>query len=163
MELTKVDIKHILYTTDFSENARYAFAYATCIANQFSAKLTLLHVVQEHLLDLLIFDVGAERSSSVPKRLSIEKEHFQKAKETVIEKAKTEYGWAGVDSHDILVEKGNPVQLILRVSEERNCDFIVMGIKGRGVLEDSVMGDTVRRVLRRSKNPVLVVQHPEEI
>jgi nucleotide-binding universal stress UspA family protein len=160
MELPKVDIKHILYTTDFSEDARYAFAYAARIANQFQAKLTLLHVIREELLDLLIFDVGVDRSGSVPKRLSIEKEHLQKAKKAFIEKAKTEYGWEATGVDDIVVEKGNPVQMILRVAAERDCDFIVMGIKGRGAIEDAMMGDTVRRVLRRSNRPVLVLRHP---
>jgi nucleotide-binding universal stress UspA family protein len=157
METPKVDIKHLLYTTDFSENAQIAFAYAERIANQFQAKLTLLHVIREELLDLLIFDVGVDRSGSVPKRLSIEKEHLQRAKEAFKRKAKSDYGWEAIDSDDIVVEKGNPVKMILRVAEERNCDFIVMGIKGRGSLEDAMMGDTVRRVLRRSKRPVLVL------
>lgn len=162
MEIPQVDIKHILYTTDFSENARYAYAYAARIANQFNAKLTLLHVIREEPLDLLVFDVGIDRSGSLPKRLSIEKEQLQKATDTFIDIAKTEYGCEVIDCNDVVVKKGNPVQIILQVAEERNCDFIVMGIKGRETLEDALMGDTVRRVLRRSKQPVLVLRHPEK-
>ncbi len=157
----KIGIKHILYATDFSVNAANAFAYAANFAEKYQAKLTMLHVIREELLDLLIFDVGIERPESVKKRLSLEKDHLKEVREGFIKTVETEYGWDPVDTNDILVEKGNPVKTILRVAEERNCDLIVMGIKGRGRWEDAIMGNTVRRVLQRSKLPVLVVQHPE--
>jgi len=41
------DIKRILYATDLSENARYAFGYAVSLANRHNAKITVLHVVEE--------------------------------------------------------------------------------------------------------------------
>ena len=44
IKLPRVDIKNILYTTDLSANARYAFAYAISLANLYRAKLTILHV-----------------------------------------------------------------------------------------------------------------------
>ncbi len=161
-EHPNVGIKHILYATDLSEDARYAFDYALNIANQFNAKLTLLHVIREELLDLLIFDVGIDRLPSMKKRFTIEKEHLQKTRTALMEKVKNEYGWDIAETDEIVVEKGSPVKVILRVAEEQNCDLIVMGRKGKGTLEDAMMGDTVRRVLHRSKRPVLVARHPEE-
>ena len=41
------DIKNILFATDLSENARYAFTYASAIANRFGAAITILHVLEE--------------------------------------------------------------------------------------------------------------------
>jgi nucleotide-binding universal stress UspA family protein len=41
------EIKKILYATDLSENARYAFGYAASIANRFGARITILHVLEE--------------------------------------------------------------------------------------------------------------------
>ncbi len=164
MKPPKVEFKRILYTTEFSENAQTIHAYATKIANQFDAKLTLLHVIPEELFDLLVFDVGIERSPGVQKRLSLMKDHFTNSKKTILKKIKAEYGEKIVNETDIVVEKGNPVKTILRVAEEKNCDLIVMGIKGRGTskLENATMGDTVRRVLHRSKLPVLVVQNKDK-
>ena len=63
---------------------------------------------------------------------------------------------------EILVERGNPVEVILRVAKEKSCDLIVMGTHGRGSLADAMMGSTARRVIRRSVKPVLVVRLPEE-
>ena len=41
------EIKKILYPTDLSENARYAFSYAVSLANRYDARITVLHVVEE--------------------------------------------------------------------------------------------------------------------
>ena len=51
---------------------------------------------------------------------------------------------------------------ILKQSQERNCDLIVMGTHGHGVIEEAIIGSTARKVLRRSKTPVLVVRLPDE-
>ena len=59
------------------------------------------------------------------------------------------------------MEKGNPVEVILNVAKEKNCDLIVMGTHGMGTLADVVMGSTARRVIRRSPTPVLVVRLPK--
>ena len=45
MKLPPARIKKILYATDLSENARYAFAYANSLASQYKAGLTILHVL----------------------------------------------------------------------------------------------------------------------
>ncbi len=54
MEVPKVDFKHILYATDFSENAKHACSYAKSIADQYNAEVTLLHVIKEEISPLLI-------------------------------------------------------------------------------------------------------------
>ena len=64
--------------------------------------------------------------------------------------------------NNIIVEKGNPVKMILRVAEDRNCDLIIKGIKGKGTLEDAHMGDTVGGVVRRSKIPILVIRKSKD-
>ena len=47
MQLPKIEVKKILYATDLSENARYAFAYALSLANLYHSKLLILHVLPE--------------------------------------------------------------------------------------------------------------------
>jgi nucleotide-binding universal stress UspA family protein len=62
---------------------------------------------------------------------------------------------------EVIVEIGNPVEVILEVAESRNCDIIVMGKTGQGLIEGALMGSTATRVLRRSKKPVLVIRNPD--
>jgi len=66
------------------------------------------------------------------------------------------------ETGDILVERGNPVEQILAQAEATHADLIVMGTHGQGTFKDAMMGSTARRVLRRSRIPVLVIRLPEQ-
>ena len=176
MILPKVEIKRILYTTDLSESAHHAFAYAVSLANLYGAGITFLHVLEEipELLDSSVAGyISAERWEE------IKKQHYQEAKETLtgkkrehvpIKEALDQFSENVKSSHadidfvidEILVTRGHPVEEILKQAEKRNCDLIVMGTHGHGVFEDALLGSTARRVVRRSKKPVLVVRFPEE-
>ena len=176
MKLPKVEVKKILYTTDLSESARYAFAYAVSLANLYGSKITLLHVLPEvpDLLDKQVIGyIDADRWEE------IKAQHFQEAKEALIgkrrdhlairdalhqfsENVKASHEGSGFVTDDIVVVRGNPVEQILAQAEEKNCDLIVMGTHGQGTLADVMIGSTARRVLRRSTKPVLVVRLPKE-
>jgi len=183
MKLPKVKVKKILYATDLSENARYAFAYAVSLANLYHAAITMIHVLPEvpSLLDKNVIGyISADRWED------IKSQHFDEAKEALIgkrrdhlaikdalhqfsEDVKEGHESEGFVTDDIVVARGNPVEEILKNAEEKNCDLIVMGTHGHGTLvlrllsvPDVMMGSTARRVLRRSKKPVLVVRLPEE-
>jgi len=155
------EIKHILVATDDSENAQYAFSYAACFAKKFNAKVTLLHVVQE-FKDMVAFDFGIERSVAAKKWFSVNNEYFMEVKNRFKEMAKENYSEESINIKDVVVEKGNPVKMILHAAKERDCDLIVMGSKGKGGLEDTMMGNTATGVLRRSKVPVLVTRYPKD-
>lgn len=151
------EIKRILFATDNSEYADHAFTYVACFAKQFKAKVTLLHVVHE-FKDMVAFDFGIERSVAAEKWFSVNNEYFQEIKARFNDLAKKKYSGESIEIDDIIVEKGNPVKMIIQVAKDRNCDMIVMGSKGKGGLEDAMMGETSAGVLRRAKIPVLIVR-----
>jgi len=159
MEVSKVHFRHILYATDFSENAEYACSYAKSVANQYNAEITLLHVIKEELPDFMIFDAGMDRTSKeVSNRLTMQKELDKEQKDQIISRIESEYSLkTGIKRY--IVEKGNPVKVIISVVEEEACDLLVMGFKGRSTFEDFLMGDTIRRVISKVKIPVLVIQN----
>lgn len=176
MILPKVDIKRILYATDLSENALHAFAYAVSLANFYGASITLLHVLTEVSESL---DRGVVGYISADRWEEIKKQHYQEAKETLTGKKRDHVPIREVlrqfsddvrSSHEgkdfvadeIMVTRGDPVDEILAHAEDRNCDLIVMGTQGHGILGEILIGSTARRVIRRSKKPVLVVRLPEE-
>ena len=174
MILPKVEVKKILYSTDLSESALYAFSYAVSLANTYGAGITILHVLLEDP------DVESKISPYISddQWAEIKKRHLQEAREALIGKKRdniairevlhsfAENVKAGDEVQDfvtdeIIVERGNPVDKILRVAEDRNCDVIVMGSHGHGVIEEALIGSTARRVLRRATKPVLVVRLPD--
>ena len=176
MKLPKVEVNKILYATDLSENARYAFAYAVSLADLYNAAIAFIHVLPEipdRLDKSVIGYISEERWEE------IKSHNVEEAREVIIgksldhlairdalhqfsEDAKEGREGEGFVTDDIIVVRGNPVEEILNYSEEKNCDLIVMGTHGHGTLADVMMGSTARRVLRRSPKPVLVVRLPKE-
>ena len=175
MTLPKVEVKKILYATDLSENARFAFAYAVSLADLYSAAITIIHVLPEvsELLDQSVIGyISAERWEEIKSQQMNEakealigkrREHLaiKEALHQFSEDVKQQQKGAGFATDEIIVERGNPVEEIIKTAEERNCDLIVMGTHGQGTLADVMLGSTARRVIRRSKIPVLVVRLPE--
>ena len=174
MTLPKVDVKKILYATDLSENARYAFAYAVSLADLYKASVTMIHVLPEVpvLLDQSVIGYISEERWQ-----KIKSQQMDEAKEALIgkrrehlaikealhqfsEDVKQQQKGDGFTTDDIIVQRGNPVEEIIKSADECNCDLIVMGTHGHGTLEDVMLGSTARRVIRRSKIPVLVVRLP---
>ena len=174
MKLPKVEIKKILYTTDLSESALHAFAYAASLANLSGATITMLHVLSDKPdkeLSIVAPYVTESQWAEIKQR------NYQRAREALIGKkrenvaikevlhtfsdnVKSESDNQPFVTDEILVERVNPVELILETADKRDCDLIVMGSHGHGVIEGALIGSTARRVVRRSKQPVLVVRLP---
>jgi nucleotide-binding universal stress UspA family protein len=174
MILPNVEIKKILYTTDLSESAFHAFAYAVSLANKYDAGITILNVLFEDP------DIESKVAPYIADSEweEIKKRHYQEAREALIgkkrdnvairevlenfsEKVKIEADSQAFVTDEIIVERGKPVDKILEVADSRNCDLIVMGSHGHSVIEEALIGSTARRVVRRSIKPVLVIRLPE--
>lgn len=173
MDVPKIEIKKILYATDLSESGRYAFSYAASLSSLYGAELTAFHVVDE----------GPELDRSLAGYMDealweeIKKRDLQEARDILVSRKRDD---AAVRqcvgdycdaiqngsaepyvTYTVLVKAGNPVQLILEEAEKGDYDIIVIGRHGHSMLKDSMMGNTVRRVLRRAAIPVLIVPLPE--
>jgi len=172
MVLPKIEIKKILYATDLSESARYAFAYAVSLADHYCASITMLHVLHDApgFIENLI---GTEKYEEIKKR------HYDEAREALIGKrrehvivkdildrfcddVRADNNLPEVTTDEILVSEGNPAEEILKAAEERDCDLIVIGTHGFGRIAEAMIGGTARHVLRNSRKPVLAVRLPEE-
>lgn len=176
IQAQKVNIKKILYATDLSDNARYVFVYAVSLAVKYSASITILHVVQEipeYADRSLAGYIGENKWAEIKKRhledarhvlIGKKKEHLaiKEVLEQFAAKAQSAEGSSEFSFDEVIVEIGNPIELILEVAENRNCDIIVMGKTGQGLLEGALMGSTATRVVRRSKKPVLVIRNPDQ-
>lgn len=149
-------MKTILVPTDFSDAANNAAEYAVQMAKEMQARILLLHVY--HL--------------PVPPPLSdtpilIEPYQLQKENGIVLrEEARRLKKIARVEI-TCVTRLGMAVDEILE--EERNADFIVMGMRGAGKFEETILGSIATATFRKAKIPVLVIpqnvkyKHPEKI
>jgi nucleotide-binding universal stress UspA family protein len=171
----EVKINKILYATDLSDYARKAFAYAVSLANKYSASITILHTVIDSptIYSSAMGYVGKEKWAE------IKNEHMEDARGALIGKKRENVPVREILTHfcdnakskfedqpfmmdEIVITKGNPVDEILRIADERNCDIIVMGSHGHGNIIDAMIGSISTKVLKRSKKPVFLVRLPKE-
>jgi nucleotide-binding universal stress UspA family protein len=142
--------KSILCPIDFTPASDQALHFALELARQGSARLLLLHVLEDSA------DGGVRDLShwTVPEyRRVLEREAWARLGAAV----STE------NQSGCVVEKllasGKPHVEILRLVEERACDLVVMGASGGG-LESALFGSTARHVVRAAACPVVTVRPP---
>ena len=158
------ELNTILYATDLSDNAVHAFSYAAALANRFGAKISILHVIEAlpPSSNFLISQMLGE-----DKWQSIQEENVQKVRDTIAERLQAFCDRMAVELEacpfmvaETLVRQGDPAETILRLAEKTKADLIVMGTHGHGLVADATPGRTARRVVRRSKLPVLTGRLP---
>ncbi|HET9130913.1 MAG TPA: universal stress protein, partial [Terriglobia bacterium] len=137
-------LKHILYAADAPEPGP-ALDYAMELAGRFSAKLTVLHVV-EHLDPL--HAAGAHLSGELANRMNDMRRNFEDFM------ARVNHRGLPVE---IIVATGKTYKEILNVAEDRGLDLIVLSMHRKGVVERASLGSTAERVVRAAKVPVLSI------
>ena len=169
-------IKKILFTTDLTESSHHAFNYAVSVASRYGATITIIYVMEEPSRS---YSEKVKDFLGEEKWQQVQQSHEQHARQVLIGKkqeasvirealdefsgeAQKNFPEPGFAIEEIVVTSGNVVEEILSESQARGCDLIVMGYHIRGKFEEAVLGSTSRRVLRRSKIPVMLVRLPEE-
>ena len=141
--VTRISLKNILYTTDFSPTAEAAAPYASELARRYGAKVIALHVRPP------------EVNGMVPP------ESWAAIHEAAVMQAKKQAGhlkelFRGVEN-EVEVTEGGIWDVISRRIEEKKVDLVVTGTHGREGLGKLVMGSHAENILRHSPVPVLVV------
>jgi len=151
-------IKKILYATDLSSNANYAFGYAVSMALSHGAKISIINVYEKltnnRNIQMRSVDFATAKNKLTEKIQAQLKLYGQK--ENVEECLYTKL----VDS--IHVTAGMPVEAIIAQSKKDNCDLIVMGTHGHTCLFRALIGSTAQKMVQESTIPVLVVRIPEK-
>lgn len=169
------DINQILFTTDLSRNSRQAFPYAVSLAHRYGARLHILHVMEEvsHSAEARLKDfIGEERWQEIKGGQEEEARKIligKKREGSMIRDALDDFcqliqaeSEVDLEIDQINVVRGYVVDEILSEAQRIDCDLIVMGYHVRGKLGEAVLGSTTRKVLRRSRIPVMMVQMVEE-
>jgi len=146
-------ISTILTAIDFSDSSDNAFQMALSMARSFSARLMVLHVINEPV-DL--------RGFYVP-HISFEKleEEIESGAKKMMENF-CRQNIVNFENFDTFIVAGVPYEQIIAQAEEKSVDMIVLGTNGRTGLDHILFGSTAEKVVRKSKIPVLTVRLEEE-
>jgi len=160
------EFKSILYATDLSENARYAYKYAASLAQHYEARITILHVI-ENLTAEAYLQIHGYVGEQRWKELEADKQadfvsRIQGRLSNFCDEISNDMDACTFQVDKILVKEGVAAEEILHQAELNDADAIVMGTRGYGMFRDALMGGTARRVVRRSTIPVMVIRLPEQ-
>jgi len=142
---------NIVFGTDFSKAADYAYQWAYNLAKEVGAKLHLFHAC----------DINTSAAGVVMGQAEIENK-IQEAKAKM--EARYISKMNGYDNYDIEVREGIPYIEILKLAREKAGDLIVMAHHTREIdPEKAALGSTVEQVVLRSACPVASVNHPDKV
>jgi len=142
--------KKVLFCTDFSENADYAFEFAYGIAKRDEGLLYILHVIPENPHHAFAEDiVSTENLENIQK--TIEEDIVNNFKERYIKKIEGEIEF------ETISKSGREDNEILKLAKEEHVDLIVMGTHGKTGIEHVFFGSVAEKVLKRSPIPVFVI------
>ncbi|QOZ06701.1 universal stress protein [Bradyrhizobium sp. CCBAU 51765] len=139
--------KRILLATDLSPRCDRALDRVVLLADQWQAKLVIVHVLEEPEPNMTdpTGRLPSWRRPSDP--LSVARKQLH-----------TDVG--PVAGHaTVVIETGDPVDAIIRTAENEDCGLIVTGLARDEILGRFLLGRTVDRLLRRSQVPLLVVKN----
>jgi nucleotide-binding universal stress UspA family protein len=160
------EIKKILYPTDMSETSNHAFSYAASLANRYGALITILHVIKDVMPtseNLVTNVIGNSKWQELLDRNKTDVvEKIRLRLEKFCEETKAELSSCPFLMEEVIVKIGNPVEEIVQEVDQKDYDIVIMGAHGHGAIAGAVMGSVSRRVVRRSRTPVLVVRLPDE-
>ncbi|ABD89391.1 universal stress protein [Rhodopseudomonas palustris] len=130
-------MKRLLVATDFSTRSDRALRRAVLLAHQYSAEMTIVHVIDDDQPPQLLRAEEREISSLL---------HDLAATVREIDRVPC----------DGRVAFGEPFQAIAKTAENVDADVIVMGPHRRQALRDIFIGTTADRTIRCSLRPVIM-------
>ncbi|MGL4208425.1 MAG: universal stress protein, partial [Candidatus Adiutrix sp.] len=143
------DIESILIACDFSSDSANAVRWAVDFSQAFGAQLTLATVIENsQLSQLLRLDPQKEHGTAG----ILQKDLHKKLLDTIPEDERDT-----VSPHTVVLA-GQPHEELNKYAILNHVDLIVMGVHGRGLIENLLVGSTTDRLVRLGQFPVMAVR-----
>lgn len=133
---------HILFPTDFSDNAEHAFLYLEHIVRETNTRVTLLHVQDE---------------AKIEKHLKHKLEKFNRIDAERLEGMKLRLEQCGAASVRTEIPYGSPTKILLERARSGPFSLILMGSQGRGFIHEIFLGSVANQLARLAPLPVFFV------
>jgi nucleotide-binding universal stress UspA family protein len=141
-----IELRNVLLAVDFSDTCLQATEYAVALARRFGATLHLLHVIEDPIVYLPMFE-----SYPLPSR-----QQFETYAQDRLENWITDPEPDGLRV-ELNFRHGAPHAEIIDYADDNDIDLIVMGTHGRGVAGQLLLGGVAEKVVRKAPCPALTV------
>jgi nucleotide-binding universal stress UspA family protein len=139
----RVQVKNVLFATDFSNVAAAALPFAAQIAKSFGAKLFAVHAKTPENYALPTSEVWPAAKAQL--------------EEYTVELRRDLYNRFPSVESEVLISEGGVWGVVEGVADEKKADLIVVGTSGRRGIGKFMLGSVAEEILRRAKCPVLTV------
>jgi len=135
----ELELRHILFATNFAKDAARMAQEAALLADAFHARLTLMHVMENYA-----------HLGSKPEPIE---ESLQKLRELIPTKAELQY------IPETLLEFGHAPERILKAAEEREADMIILGARPHSEIGSTHLPwSAAHHVIAQAHCPVLTIR-----
>ena len=145
-----ITLQKILVPTDFSDFSRQALEFALSLAEEFRAKLYVMHVWELPMTSSLL------PPEPYPESVLTEE---QKAGAEHLTKVTNELRASGFDAEPVFVF-GKPYMEIVKAAADLEVDLIVLASHGRSGISHLLLGSVAEKVVRLAPCPVFTVKLP---
>lgn len=147
-----MEIKNILFPTDFGAAVQTAAPYAADLARRYGAKLYVMHVLYDLSADAWGYGTHLDTDALY--------EDMKASAKTELD-ALVEKFFSGIETETRL-ELGTPYEDIIWFADEKDIDLIVIGSHGRKGLGRVLFGSTAMRVVKNAPCAVFTVRVKHE-
>ncbi|HXJ85692.1 MAG TPA: universal stress protein [Candidatus Binatia bacterium] len=133
-----LEIRQILFATNFASSAPRMAQEAAWLAEEFHARLTLMHVMEDY-----------SRLGSKPEPIE---ENLQRLRQLIPKQAELQY------IPETLLEFGHAPERILKAAEEREADMILLGARAYSELGTTHLPSATHYVIAHAHCPVLTIR-----
>jgi nucleotide-binding universal stress UspA family protein len=134
--------QHILFPTDFSDNAEHALLYLEHAVRETKSRVTLLHV---------------QDKTKIEKHLKHRLEEFNQIDAERLAGMKLRLEQCGAVSVQTEIAYGSPTQIILERAHANSFSLILMGNQGKGFIQEVFLGSVANNIARLAPLPVLFI------
>jgi len=135
---------NILFPTDFSDNAKAAFEVLASVASHYKAKVTLYHVQDVNI-------IFPHLKHKLTEFNTIDKERLEVLKQALLDR--------GIKEVTVKLETGHAKWAIINEINNNTYNLVVMGMQGRGWIEEVFIGGIAHAVVRQSNSSLLLVPY----
>ena len=143
-----MDIKKILWPTDFSENASQALALVTSLAEKYQAELHILYVLKDY--PAFGASYGQHDPDDYQKMKDWEKKFAESRLDEICEKFLN-----ACPLYIRHISVGDPAKEILKMIQQEGIDIIIMASRGSESHFD--FGSVADRVIKCTNKPIVVI------
>jgi len=143
----RVQFKHIICTTDFSDLANRAIPFAVSLAKEFGAKLYFCHVIglpSSAVYGEILLDPTEQQDKAV--------RYAQEQLGSLIDPQPVEW--------EALIATGHTADEISRLAEVKSADLVIVATHGRSGFKRFLLGSVTERLMRTLPCPLLIIPDP---